>query len=279
MPLIEQRSAAHYSLVQLVDIFAAGFEGYLVPIAQPVDALAARMRAEQVDLHLSRVICVDGEPAGLCLLAQRGRRVRVAAMGVASSRRGLGLGRALIDEAIDIARAAGADRLLLEVIASNPAALGLYRSAGFRQIRRLLGHTRAALAPVAAAEHQLLDHEALAAAQATEPDLAWPWQLSPHTLVAAAPLQVHALARDAFALINPANPERLGLRLLYVIPSARRQGRARRLLASIQARHPQASWDIPAVIPEELGAAALAALGFRPIDLHQLEMELTLGGP
>jgi GNAT superfamily N-acetyltransferase len=277
MPALALHSAAQFTLEELVDIFAAGFEGYMVPLVQPLPALAARIRAEQIDLHLSRVIVADDDPAGLCLLALRGRRVRVAAMGIAARWRGRGLGRALIDGAIDTARAAGANRMLLEVIATNHAAFALYESAGFAATRRLVGYARGPLEPRADGEHRVADVEELAAAMAAEPEQAWPWQLSPHTLVSTAkPIEVHALAGDAYACVNRTDPLRLAVRLLYVRPPARRHGCARRLLGAVQSLHPQAAWDIPAVIPEELGGAALVALGFARTELSQLEMERRL---
>jgi ribosomal protein S18 acetylase RimI-like enzyme len=276
MPVLAQHSAAQFTLEQLVDLFAASFEGYLVPIAQPLPALSARIRGEQVDLALSRVIAAGDEPAGLCLLAVRGQRVRVAAMGVARRWRRAGLGRALLGGAIEAARGAGGRRLLLEVFEENQAAVALYRAAGFAPVRRLVGHERPAFEARAAAEHRRADTEELAAALAAEPDRRWPWQLSPHTLVSAgAPSEVHALA-DAYAVVNRADPLRLALRLLYVAPAARRRGLAGRLLASIQALHPQAAWSIPPAVPEEFSPEALAALGFRRAGLSQLEMERPL---
>jgi ribosomal-protein-alanine N-acetyltransferase len=53
-----------------------------------------------------------------------------------------GLGRALLDEAVDLARLEGADRMLLEVAATNGPALQLYRSAGFVEISRRRGYYR-----------------------------------------------------------------------------------------------------------------------------------------
>ena len=90
-------------------------------------------------------------------------------------------------------------------------------------------------------------------------------------------MHVHALGSEAFACLNPINPKRLSLRLLYVLPSARRQGRARRLLSAIQSVYPDAAWEIPQLVPEEMSAAALCGLGFAQTELHQLEMELPLG--
>jgi ribosomal protein S18 acetylase RimI-like enzyme len=52
-------------------------------------------------------------------------------MGVISGWRGRGLGRALLDRALEAAPSAGFRRVELEVYASNTTALGLYRSRGF----------------------------------------------------------------------------------------------------------------------------------------------------
>lgn len=45
-----------------------------------------------------------------------------------------GLGRSLLDEMVALARRTGMRRVLLEVRASNAAAIGLYRKAGFADI-------------------------------------------------------------------------------------------------------------------------------------------------
>jgi [ribosomal protein S18]-alanine N-acetyltransferase len=50
--------------------------------------------------------------------------------------RGRGLGRDLLAAVIAHARASGRDRIELEVAASNLAALGLYRAAGFCEVGR-----------------------------------------------------------------------------------------------------------------------------------------------
>lgn len=272
---ISIHGAGQLSLEELSDLFTAGFEAYLVPIAQPPEALAARVRAEQIDLHASSVALVHGQRAGLCLLAVRGRRVRVAAMGVTAAHRGRGVGRALLDAAVGAARAAGARVLLLEVIGQNTAAVALYESAGFTRARRLVGRTRAGFDAVAAPEHRVTDVEELARALMAEPDLPWPWQMEPASMASLSGFEVHALGPDAFACVRP-SPEKLVLRHLVVRPPARRQGLARRLLGSIQARHPQASWEIPPIVPEDIGAPALDALGFGQAETFQLEMERRL---
>ena len=53
-----------------------------------------------------------------------------------------GLGRALLAEAVELARTTGADRMLLEVAATNGPAIQLYRAAGFVEISRRRGYYR-----------------------------------------------------------------------------------------------------------------------------------------
>lgn len=63
-------------------------------------------------------------------------------IGVDPARQGRGLARVLLGAAVDHARAAGADRLLLEVAASNEPALALYRGAGMVELDRRRGYYR-----------------------------------------------------------------------------------------------------------------------------------------
>jgi GNAT superfamily N-acetyltransferase len=53
---------------------------------------------------------------------------------VDGTRRGRGLGRALMNEIIDIARQGGARRLILQAGDRQPEAVGLYSSLGFTPI-------------------------------------------------------------------------------------------------------------------------------------------------
>lgn len=71
----------------------------------------------------------------------------LAHLGVEPELRGQGVGRALIDQLIRIAREAGRHRVVLDVAASNPRAEALYRRAGFkvlseRRSRLARGETR-----------------------------------------------------------------------------------------------------------------------------------------
>ena len=54
-------------------------------------------------------------------------------MGVIASRRREGIGRRLLNAAIEDAFAKGVERIELEVFASNQAAIGLYKAHGFEE--------------------------------------------------------------------------------------------------------------------------------------------------
>ncbi|MBW3085656.1 N-alpha-acetyltransferase RimI [Austwickia sp. TVS 96-490-7B] len=58
----------------------------------------------------------------------------VMTIGVTPSAQGTGCGRRLMEWSEQTARSAGADYLMLEVRADNAAAIGLYRSRGFREL-------------------------------------------------------------------------------------------------------------------------------------------------
>jgi GNAT superfamily N-acetyltransferase len=108
-------SAADYPLSRLAGLFTASFAGYVIPMQMSVEALAERVAAEDIHLAASRVALSGGELVGLGLVSRRGRKGRVAAMGLLPEARGQGGGRVLLAELVAGARARGDRRLLLEV--------------------------------------------------------------------------------------------------------------------------------------------------------------------
>lgn len=81
-------------------------------------------------------ICIaeaGGEPVGCCaLLAIAPGELELAKMTVAETGRGLGIGRRLLDFAVEEARGMGARRLSLESNTKAEAAIRLYERMGFR---------------------------------------------------------------------------------------------------------------------------------------------------
>jgi ribosomal protein S18 acetylase RimI-like enzyme len=80
-------------------------------------------------------------PEGYCATVQgvmdRGPIGAIQNVGVIPSRRGLGLGRALIRQALEGFYQSGLRRAYLEVTAENDTAIRLYREVGFRRAKTL----------------------------------------------------------------------------------------------------------------------------------------------
>jgi ribosomal protein S18 acetylase RimI-like enzyme len=265
---LEMQPALERSAGELATIFARAFEGYFVPIPDDPAAFEQRVAGEAIDLGASRLALVDGDVAGLILVARRGDVSRIAGLGVNPQWRRHGIGQALSAAAVDDARARGDRRVLLEVIERNTAAAELYSGLGFRVRRRLVGYAGQTTSPGADALTEVEPSEvARVVAEHGEPDL--PWQLAADTLRAAAPAaRGLTLEGRAYALAGPPG----ALRALVVPQRLRRQGWGTRLLAAL----PAGSWTIPPIVPEGLAAEFLAHAGFARLQLSQLELELTI---
>jgi ribosomal protein S18 acetylase RimI-like enzyme len=266
---LELRPALGRSAAELAAIFARAFEGYFVPIPDDPEAFERRVLGEAIDLGASRLALVDGEVAGVILVARRGDVSRIAGLGVNPPWRRHGIGRALSEAAVDGARARGDRRLLMEVIEGNAAATELYRGLGFRVRRRLVGYAGQTTSPGEDTLTEVGAHEvARAVAEHGEPDL--PWQLAADSLRAAGPAaRALTLEARAYALLGPPGV----LRALVVPRPLRREGWGMRLVRAL----PAGSWTIPPIVPEDLAAEFLAHAGFVRQELTQLELELRLG--
>jgi hypothetical protein len=77
----------------------------------------------------------DGELIGLANLGLRGSDAWVGGVGVVPAHRGGGVGEALMRGLADEARSRGAERVWLEVIEANTAALRLYEKLGYGHVR------------------------------------------------------------------------------------------------------------------------------------------------
>lgn len=75
-----------------------------------------------------------GEPVGTCALVRHGEVAELAKMAVAEARRGAGIGRRLVEAAIERAREAGFRGLFLLTSPRLEAAVALYRAVGFRPL-------------------------------------------------------------------------------------------------------------------------------------------------
>jgi ribosomal protein S18 acetylase RimI-like enzyme len=95
---------------------------------------------------LSLTLEVDGVPAGHVMIQRRPGRhyahVGEIAIIVSNAQRGLGLGRSLMETAIDWGRATGLAKLSLRVFPDNQRAITLYRSLGFEDEGLVRGEVR-----------------------------------------------------------------------------------------------------------------------------------------
>jgi ribosomal-protein-alanine N-acetyltransferase len=84
----------------------------------------------------------EPDVGGYSVLSRSADEAELLNLAVAGSVRGQGIGAALVEQAVADATEWGAWAIFLEVRASNAAALGLYRRAGFREVGRRKGYYR-----------------------------------------------------------------------------------------------------------------------------------------
>lgn len=84
--------------------------------------------------HLCFVDEAEGEMRGYVILMPAVDEAELLNIGVAVAHQRKGLGRKLLREMLELARAKKMQRIFLEVRPSNTAAVALYRSAGFVEV-------------------------------------------------------------------------------------------------------------------------------------------------
>jgi RimJ/RimL family protein N-acetyltransferase len=145
-PAITVREATLADVDRLVEqLVAVAGEGRWIGTEAPVD-LERRRRRMVEDVEGDHVIVLVAEADGE-LVGQLGlqlARYGVADLGmlVAAGWRGRGVGTALLAEAVDRARKAGAHKIALQVWPHNTAAIALYERFGFEREGYLRRHYR-----------------------------------------------------------------------------------------------------------------------------------------
>jgi GNAT superfamily N-acetyltransferase len=264
------------SVPQLAEVLTRAYSGYFVPIRFTASGLATTVRVHSIDLDTSQVVYQDDVAIGAVLLAHRGCTTRVAAMGIVPEFRHAGVGQRVLGQILNARRQRGDRRFTLEVIEANAPAIRVYEKAGFRFHRYLVGHQCGDPQgePSAAVEEVDIEEAARILIQVGPPDL--PWQVSGEALAQLGPPACGFRLHDAFAVIEPREHE-VELLSLVVLPPARRQGRATRLLKALFAKYPATPWKIPPRFPAGPSAGLLMRLGFVPLEIRQWQMVLSLG--
>lgn len=133
-PPFVMREVRWQDLERLADLEQELFGTEAWSLASWWGELAGRPRREYL-------VAEDGDGiAGYAGLDHAGDTSDVMTIATLPRVRGRGLGRRLLEELVARSRAAGAERLLLEVRADNTAARGLYDSAGFRLLKTRRGY-------------------------------------------------------------------------------------------------------------------------------------------
>ncbi len=271
-------SLLDFSLERAAEVFTRGFSDYFVPMAATPAFLAGMARTDSVDLAASRIAVLDGAPVAAALIARRGWTSRLAGMAVVPEARQRGVGRALMTQLLDEARARGEREMVLEVIEQNSPAVALYERCGFRKVRRLTGHAGrpGVTATEASTALEEIDARELARMVSAFGLADIPWQLSAETIAhATPPARCFRLGPSALMLSNPA-AETVGLRAIVTETGARGQGHSLALLRAVMARFPGREWRASAIFPEEMGATFTAAgLARTPLSQWQMRRALT----
>jgi len=141
---VRRATAADADAVVAMLVEVAG-EGRWIATEAPVDVEQRRRRlVEDIEREDAIVLVAEagGEPVGELGLHLARYGVADLGMAVAAGWRGRGVGSALLAEAIDQARTAGAHKVALQVWPHNAAAIALYERFGFQREGYLTRHYR-----------------------------------------------------------------------------------------------------------------------------------------
>lgn len=276
---VTARPVAELTSAQCAAAMEHCFAGYIVPVRVTPESWERRFRGEHLDPFASRVYERDGQPAAVLFVTRRGWTSRVGGMAVAKDLRGAGLGRRVMGEAIADARARGDHALLLEVIEQNTPAVKLYASLGFRPVRRLVGWKWTPPEDAGNPADALREIDPLEVSRVIqregEADL--PWMLAPETASAAtAPARAFALENGAYALVGNPQAETVSLSALVVPRADRRRGWGTRMLRALAAAFPGRTWQVVAIVPEDLAPEFFVHAGWERQAITQFEMRLDL---
>jgi ribosomal protein S18 acetylase RimI-like enzyme len=272
-----RRPVAECTAAQVADALTKSFEGYVMPVKVTAQGYERRFRPEHVDPFSSYMYLQETRPVAVVLVARRGWTSRIAAMAVAPEARGRGLGKLIMQDAIDGAVERGDRSVLLEVFEHNTPAMKLYEGHGFRPSRRLVGyhHDPGGAVPEVMDTLYGLDPLEFARVMAREGEPGLPWMLAAETLSGVvSPAQAFHLDHRGYALIGDSEANVIPL-AAFVVPRAhRRNGWGTRLMQTLIATYPDRAWSIPQLVPEELAPTFFARCGWTLMDTNQLEMVL-----
>ncbi|WP_059173776.1 GNAT family N-acetyltransferase [Bacillus sp. FJAT-27445] len=139
--MIEIKRLTDCTFNEVLTAWNTGFEEYFVDLTMTHEAFLQRFPLEDLSPSMSVVAFVDGEPAGLIVNGIRTiKGVKTAWNGgtaVAVKYRKQGVGRALMEESLNVYKQEGVQLAMLEAIEGNDKAIALYESLGYKIVDRL----------------------------------------------------------------------------------------------------------------------------------------------
>ncbi|KPE51831.1 GNAT family N-acetyltransferase [Chryseobacterium indologenes] len=139
---MEFKNLAGTDIKELLGVFNLSFSDYIVPFHLSEEQLISKINTEKINLNISVGAFESGQLKGFILQAEKegegGRIIYNAGTGVIPEARGKGLVRKMYDFILPILKEKKADKLLLEVIEGNEAAIRAYENLGFKVVRKLL---------------------------------------------------------------------------------------------------------------------------------------------
>lgn len=151
---MELRSLADIELKDVLGPINRSAAGRAAPLMPAAVHTAAQLRERAalgvLDLKLSRALLVAGGIAGACLVERVGERAHIEALGVDTLAQQRGGGRALCEEVVGSAAAAGVRCLTALCSDLDPQLLAILHAAGFVRLREVARYTLAPSGPVQA---------------------------------------------------------------------------------------------------------------------------------
>ncbi|MGB8957354.1 MAG: GNAT family N-acetyltransferase [Tumebacillaceae bacterium] len=130
------------TMEEVLESWNKGWEGYYFNMTMGYDQYFARMASEGLSIPLSLIAFAEGKPAGFLLNGIRnldGKKVGWnGGTAVSPEYRRHGVGRKLMEAALDVYREEGCDMAILEAMSQNDRAIALYEQYGYETIDRLL---------------------------------------------------------------------------------------------------------------------------------------------
>ncbi len=244
MEMVTFEPATALSAGELTRLLNRAYADYAVPVWINREQFERMCRNVSVDLALSVVAIDKTIPVGLALLSRRGAEGWISGVGVRPAWRRRGIAQRIVQLIQHRAQELGLERLSLEVLAQNEAALSLYNALAFTQSRTLLVLTLKKLNKMAESSVDIgpADPYHLLSAYSRFHDVVPSWQRAlPSLQSSVARLQGLALCEDGQLVgyllyvcyydviavldlaVDPAHPRRTGVARLLLMTLHRSQ--------------------------------------------------------